>query len=177
MAEAQQGAEASTQHLTLYHSGKEESCNAFVRFKRLDCAQGSDLWLGQGMYFWDNLGCAKGWQVKRTLPSIVAADVCLAHMIDMTDPSQRYGIGLVMDHAAKSFESKVHQGHQQYFGDVLDFLLKKPPYRDVLGRVDVIKAIGTHGWEGIQDRSFADMCWKQDPHLIFNANVEYCVKN
>lgn len=178
MTTPQNWAAGLTQHLIVYHCGKVKGCKDFINCNVPDWAEGENLWLGQGMYFWDNTGSAEAWCVKRNqLSSIVAADICLDHMIDLTDPSQRYGIGLVVDRASKSFFASRHKDCPQYFGDISDFFPEKPPYSEVVGQVDVVKAVGTHAWEGSDDRSFADMCWKDDPHLIFNASVEYCVKN
>lgn len=48
--------------IILYHSDEENKCKQFVDKENVLILSGNtkdDIWLGKGMYFWDNMGNAK----------------------------------------------------------------------------------------------------------------------
>lgn len=49
--------------IIIYHSDEEEKCKEFVDNENVLILSGNskdDIWLGKGMYFWDNIGNANG---------------------------------------------------------------------------------------------------------------------
>ena len=78
----------------LFHSNKKEKCDKFISEKDyLILSQNSydDIWLGKGMYFWDNKGNALWWNKKQSrkktdeIYSIIAANANLDELLDLTD--------------------------------------------------------------------------------------------
>ncbi|MCD8221830.1 MAG: hypothetical protein LUD07_06505 [Clostridiales bacterium] len=78
----------------LYHSNKEDECKRFISEKDyliVSKNNKDDIWLGKGMYFWDNRGNVDWWnkkQVKRhpeDIFSIIVANVNLEGLLDLTD--------------------------------------------------------------------------------------------
>lgn len=53
--------------IKIFHCNSEIKCNEFIfQNKLLESKHPYDsLWLGRGMYFWDNLGNAKYWKRER----------------------------------------------------------------------------------------------------------------
>ncbi|WP_448860687.1 hypothetical protein [Clostridium sp.] len=79
-------------NLVLYHCNDEKRCSRFVNSDKYMIVSHEDgSWLGQGMYFWDNLGNAKYWmgEKRRKEPSqkyeIVKARVSMEQLLDLTD--------------------------------------------------------------------------------------------
>lgn len=53
--------------IILYHSDTEKKCEEFIAKKDalvLSNNLKDDIWLGDGMYFWDNRGNANWWKRK-----------------------------------------------------------------------------------------------------------------
>lgn len=80
--------------IILYHSDIKEKCKEFVIDKDKLIISGNskdDIWLGKGMYFWDNKGNAKWWRKKQVSRnpniqySIVAVNVVANNLLDLTD--------------------------------------------------------------------------------------------
>lgn len=80
--------------VVLYHSNKMEECERFIsKEEYLIISENSrdDIWLGSGMYFWDNKGNARWWNKKQCKKNpnktytLVAANVSLNEMLDLTD--------------------------------------------------------------------------------------------
>lgn len=78
----------------LYHSNEESKCKEFLSndgFLIVSNNRYDDIWLGSGMYFWDNLGNAKWWKSKQMqrngskIYTIVATNVVLERLLDLTD--------------------------------------------------------------------------------------------
>lgn len=79
-------------NLVLYHCNDKKRCSQFIDSdKYMIVSQEDGNWLGQGMYFWDNLGNAKFWmgEKKKKDPSqeyqIVKARVSMENLLDLTD--------------------------------------------------------------------------------------------
>lgn len=80
--------------IIIYHSDEEEKCKEFVDNENVLILSGNskdDIWLGKGMYFWDNIGNAKWWNHKQCdrhpdmKYSIAVANVVLDNLLDLTD--------------------------------------------------------------------------------------------
>ena len=54
--------------IILYHSDEENKCKQFVDKENVLILSGNtkdDIWLGKGMYFWDNMGNDNWWNKKQ----------------------------------------------------------------------------------------------------------------
>lgn len=79
--------------LDLFHANDEKRCRQFLEEDDyLIISEEDGVWLGSGMYFWDNLGNAKYWRNEKTRKkfscgklSIVKANVSLEKCLDLTD--------------------------------------------------------------------------------------------
>lgn len=78
----------------LFHSNKKAECKKFVENENyLIISENSkdNIWLGKGMYFWDNKGNARWWHNKQKERNtneeyaITVANVKLDELLDLTD--------------------------------------------------------------------------------------------
>lgn len=110
----------------LYHSNEKEKCALFLKGEQLILSKNSkdDRWLGNGMYFWDNMGNACWWrknQLKKNSASeymIVAANVKLDEMLDLTDPE----VYVSMERLWKQLCKKIKRNSDIPLGSKLNFL-------------------------------------------------------
>lgn len=57
------------QALILYHCNKQEECLKFLNKQDyLISSQEDGIWLGKGMYFWDNISNARFWKREKLKP-------------------------------------------------------------------------------------------------------------
>lgn len=52
-------------NVILYHSNDYERCNYFITKKELIYTKEDGIWLGEGMYFWDNENNANYWKSQK----------------------------------------------------------------------------------------------------------------
>lgn len=80
--------------IILFHSDEESKCKKFIEEENsLIISENSkdDIWLGKGMYFWDNKGNANWWKDKQESRnkdkrySIVIVNAVLDKLLDLTD--------------------------------------------------------------------------------------------
>lgn len=78
----------------LYHSNKKYKCEKFIHqsdYLIVSENDRDDIWLGRGMYFWDNRGNVEWWNKKQRKKhsldsfSIIIANVSLDKLLDLTD--------------------------------------------------------------------------------------------
>ena len=74
----------------LYHCNDKTRCQKFLDNKKFMIESKEDgIWLGNGMYFWDNLSNAKFWyrkkQQKHDELLIVQSNVYTDFLLDLTD--------------------------------------------------------------------------------------------
>lgn len=76
----------------LFHTNDSHRCFEFINYEdHLVISEEDGIWLGSGMYFWDNVSNAKYWlRIKQksnpsNTYSIVQANVFLDDMLDLTD--------------------------------------------------------------------------------------------
>ena len=79
-------------NLVLYHCNDSFRCHNFVHSKKYMIVSEEDgIWLGTGMYFWDNMANARFWMRKKRKDdphrdySIISANVFMDKLLDLTD--------------------------------------------------------------------------------------------
>ena len=86
----------------LYHSNKQDECNKFISQEEYLILSGNsrdDVWLGKGMYFWDNRGNAEWWNKKQSKRNpnitytIVAANALFCAFLWLSSIPTTYFIG------------------------------------------------------------------------------------
>ena len=113
--------------LILYHSNKENECNQFICEKEyliLSKNKRDDIWLGKGMYFWDNKGNAYWWNRKQCKKNpniqyiIVAANARLDELLDLTD----FDVYIKLEELWQNICRKIQRNSDVPLGNKLDFL-------------------------------------------------------
>lgn len=105
-------------------------------------------WIGDGVYFWDNLSNAKYWKSEKERKnssnpekfefSIVSAIVKLDKLLDLTDSDILRALEEVFD----QFYKINSQFKKLYFGEKINFYLKE--YPNIKNKYEVIKANGNY---------------------------------
>ena len=132
--------------IILYHSDEEEKCKEFIDKENTLILSGNskdDIWLGKGMYFWDNMGNAKWWRHKQCNRHpdkkycIVAANAVLNNLLDLTD----YDVYMYLDKLWMQICQLCNLDPNVQLGGKLNFLF------DTLGfeqEYDLIKVYGKY---------------------------------
>ena len=132
--------------IVLYHSDNENRCKEFIaKENTLILSENSkdDIWLGKGMYFWDNRGNAKWWKRKQcnrnpdTKYCIVAANVALDNLLDLTD----YDVYMSLNKLWKQVCDLSDLNSDVELGGKLNFLFDA---LDFAQKYDLIKVYGKY---------------------------------
>lgn len=160
----------------LYHCNDEKRCLQFLDSDTYMILSNEDgRWLGQGMYFWDNLGNAKYWKnEKRRKKSgenylIVKARVSLENVLDLTDTEVCERVNSVW----LKYKNTLGVDSEPELGKKLNIL-----YRSIFGFGDCYKVIKVLGrYRNTPSNAFI----KYDPgsgttEPVLSAKVIYNVK-
>lgn len=132
--------------IILYHSNEEEKCKEFVAKEgSLILSENSkdDIWLGVGMYFWDNIGNANWWKQKQcnrhplAKYCIAIANVNLNNMLDLTD----YEVYMKLEELWKKVCVKCELDSNIQLGNKLNFLFDSFNFGN---KYDLIKVYGKY---------------------------------
>lgn len=132
--------------IILYHSDEESRCEEFVDEEdTLLCSKNSkdDIWLGDGMYFWDNIGNVKWWKRKQCDKHldkkycIVAANAVLNNLLDLTD----YDVYTNLDKLWKQMCELCNLDSDVELGSKLNFLFEA---LDFSQQYDLVKVYGKY---------------------------------
>lgn len=129
----------------LYHSDEENKCKEFLDKNGLIISGNSrdDIWLGKGMYFWDNMGNANWWRHKQCNKNpgkqynIVIANVVLNNLLDLTD----YDVYMKLDELWKQICQMCNLDSDVPLGGKLNFLFDSFNFEE---KYDVIKVYGKY---------------------------------
>ena len=132
--------------IIIYHSDEEEKCKEFVDNENVLILSGNskdDIWLGKGMYFWDNIGNAKWWNHKQCdrhpdmKYSIAVANVVLDNLLDLTD----YDVYMSLDKLWKQICQLCGLNPNVQLGGKLNFLFDTLDFEQ---KYDLIKVYGKY---------------------------------
>lgn len=130
----------------LYHSNKEEECIQFIsKEEYLIISENSkdDIWLGRGMYFWDNKGNVRWWNKKQRkknpdkVYAMVAANAKLDELLDLTD----YEIYKKLEEFWQAICKKIKKDPNVPLGNKINFLFDA---RGFSGMYAIIKVYGKY---------------------------------
>ena len=130
----------------LYHCNDKTRCQKFLDNKKFMIESKEDgIWLGNGMYFWDNLSNAKFWyrkkQQKHDELLIVQSNVYTDFLLDLTDLDVCNKMEQLWNKVYKENEIKIPKD-KITLGVKLNYLYD---YYDMFKDVyQVIKVIGTY---------------------------------
>lgn len=132
--------------IVLYHSNEEKRCKDFVnKNNELILSENlkDDIWLGKGMYFWDNRGNAKEWKCRQcrrnpnTKYCIVVANVVSDKLLDLTDVD----VYKELDELWKEMCQKCGWDPDLQLGNKLNVLFEALDFKE---KYDLIKVYGKY---------------------------------
>lgn len=131
-------------NLKLYHCNDAKRCNRFLKDKNYYIISKEDgIWLGNGMYFWDNISNALYWQdikIRKNKDGdykIVSANVLLSKLLDLTDKQ----VCVKMNYLWNIFQNTIGDHKEVELGKRLNILFDY--FHDILvAEYDVIKIYG-----------------------------------
>lgn len=166
----------------LYHSNKEHKCKKFISqsdYLIVSENDRDDIWLGKGMYFWDNRGNVDWWNGKQIKKypqgsfSIIVANVNLEHLLDLTDIEIYRKLEEVWNATCK----KAKLDSNRPLGNKLDYLFDIENYSI---EYSVIKVYGKYNYisnDGIFKFDYKTM--KAEPTMdakcIYNVRNAECI--
>ena len=165
----------------LYHSNTSKECKKFIDDKKylvISQNEKDDIWLGRGMYFWDNYGNAKWWnekQYKRNPEEkyeIVRANVNMEKMLDLTD----YEVYVTMEHIWQEICVKLGIEGDIPLGNKLNIMMDykfKTAYSviKVIGKYNNTKAYGLFKFDYRSRKAEPTMTAK----CIYNVRKSECI--
>lgn len=162
----------------LYHSNEESKCNEFITnddFLIMSKNKYDDIWLGYGMYFWDNLGNAKWWknsQMHRNSKSIyriVAANVSLERLLDLTDIDITNKFNELWNETCKKIGEKDNVGLGKKLNCLFEMFNLEKTY-------DIIKVFGKYN--RMPNKGFIQFDYKSsNPEPTIATKCIYSVRN
>lgn len=169
----------STPQINIYHCGKFEDIEKFKSGKtQLNISVEEGIWLGNGMYFWDNESNLEYWysSKKRKEPNekftSVKVLVKLDKLLDLTDKK-------VIDMCKESVQIMRNKGIKGFdknndLGRDINMLFKHaPPFN----RYEVLKIIGYYERYKGDNFLYETRNKKSTAHPTANAKVIYSLKN
>lgn len=131
----------------LYHCNDLYRCNNFVNYKGfMIVSKEEGKWLGNGMYFWDNISNAMFWKEKKLRDnpyvshSIIIANVFLDKLLDLTDLDVCTKMGVLWNTYVEKTGIDKLENHE--LGFKLNILFKT--FDIVNERYNVIKVYGKY---------------------------------
>lgn len=168
--------------IILYHSDEEIKCKKFIKERNNLIISGNskdDIWLGKGMYFWDNLGNANWWKRKQCYRhqnkqyGIVAVNVILDNLLDLTD----YDVYVKMEELWKKICELCNKDSKMPLGGKLNFLFEAFEFGE---EYDLIKVYGKYNYtpnKGFFQFDYKSM--KSEPTIgvkcIYSIRDEKCI--
>lgn len=166
----------------LYHSNKEEKCNKFILEKEYLVSSENlkdDIWLGKGMYFWDNRGNVNWWKRKQSHRnptinySIVAANAKLDELLDLTD----FEIYRTLERLWQSICKKMKRNSDIPLGNKLNFFFEAQNFGDIYAIIKVYGKYNATPKDGLFEFNYKSM--KAEPTIavkcIYNVRNERCI--
>jgi len=137
--------------LTLYHCNDKKRCEQFLK-NEIDLIESKEdgSWLGNGMYFWENLANAKYWleqkknkndrQQYRILKCLVCLDCCL----DLTDKDIIDEVYETWKEACRSVFHYKDDSSTNELGVIINQLFSDGFKDDFSSQYDIIKVLGKY---------------------------------
>lgn len=168
--------------IILYHSNEKEKCKEFVNKENtliISKNLRDDIWLGKGMYFWDNIGNAKWWHRKQSnrYPEkkycITIANATLNKLLDLTN----YEIYMSLDKLWENICKLCNYNSNVPLGKKLNFLFDSFGFEE---KYDLIKVYGKYN--GTPNNGFFQFDYntmKTEPTIavkcIYNVKNVSCI--
>ena len=132
-------------NIVAYHCNVREECRRFIlKSQYLICKTEDGIWLGSGMYFWDNASNARYWMTQKLKTPgdypIVAANINLTKMLDLTDLAICQGIADLWD----EYCDAISRGRDAPLGKKLNLLFST--YDNINSSYNVIKIYGKYNY-------------------------------
>ena len=172
--------------IKVYHCNLSEKCNEFIsENKLLESNHPYDsLWLGKGMYFWDNFGNAKYWKNEKLKKDktknfkIVSCFVSLEKMLDLTDNEEIEIIDRIWKSVDLEPKLNIKKKKITKIGDKLNFLFDF--ISEFSKEYNIIKTIGEnykYNNHFFNNEKINSTKPGTSSKVIYNAKEINCIKN
>ena len=137
------------ENIKVYHCNDKQRCEKFLKEDNyLIRSEEDGIWLGSGMYFWDNLSNAKYWRGEKKRKthnrksfSIVSANIYIDNLLDLSDTYTCEIIGNIW----KAYCEKSKRPCQNVeLGEKLNILFKDEDFKKYFSKYTVIRIIGKY---------------------------------
>ena len=166
----------------LYHSNKKEECEKFISQEDyLIKSKNSkdDIWLGKGMYFWDNMGNANWWNKKQCYKNpdieyvIAVVNARLDELLDLTD----FDIYMKLEELWKTICEKMKKDPYIPLGNKLNFLFDSQGLEAIYAVIKVYGKYNATPSAGVFKFDYQTM--KAEPTIgvkcIYSIRDERCI--
>ncbi|MCI8629250.1 MAG: hypothetical protein HFE57_07070 [Firmicutes bacterium] len=169
------------ENIKVYHCNDKQRCEKFLKEDNyLIWSEEDGIWLGSGMYFWDNLANAQYWkgQKKRKTNnrkplSIVSAHIYIDNLLDLSDINTCNVVDDIWEAYCKT-SKKPSQGVK--LGEKLNILFKDEDFKKYFSKYTVIRIIGKYNYTPETSLFYYDIKSNRiEP--ILSAKYIYNVKN
>lgn len=164
--------------IKVYHSNFRENINKFKN-RELSLLESVEdgHWLGNGMYFWDNLSNAKYWKNKVESREIIEVLLIIDNILDLTDKEERKRLkrifNLLKEQGISEIENIDFDNNYQ-LGLVINILFKK--IEELKNNIFVVKCHGLYShWT--EDRFLTGNSPKISNRPTSIVKTIYCVKS
>ena len=128
------------ENIKVYHCNDKQRCEKFLKEDNyLIWSEEDGIWLGSGMYFWDNLSNAKYWKGEkkrkthnRTPLSIVSAHIYIDNLLDLSDINTCNVVDDIWEAYCKT-SKKPSQGVK--LGEKLNILFKDEDFKKYFSKI------------------------------------------
>lgn len=140
------------ENIKVYHCNDTQRCEKFLKKDDyLIKSEEDGIWLGSGMYFWDNLSNAKYWKrekqrksYNRKSFSIVSANIYIDNLLDLTDESTCRTMEILWRNYCQKMKKPYDLYKDVDLGEKLNILFESEMTREHLSTYNVIKIIGKY---------------------------------
>ena len=166
----------------LYHSNKEDECKKFISKKDyliLSKNSKDDIWLGKGMYFWDNRGNANWWNQKQSrrkpneVYSIAVVNADLCELLDLTD----FDIYMKLEELWEAACKKMKKNSNVPLGNKLNFFFDSYGFETMYAIIKVYGKYNSTPSQGLFKFEYSSM--RAEPTIgvkcIFNIRDKRCI--
>ncbi len=172
------------ENIKVYHCNDKQRCEKFLKEDNyLIWSEEEGIWLGSGMYFWDNLANAQYWkgQKKRKTNnrkplSIVCSNIYIDNFLDLTDIDNCYIIEKLWENYCNMMKKSYEYYKNVELGGKLNILFRSKVTREYFSKYNVIKVIGNYPYTQPSPLFYYDVNNKK-PQPTLSAKCIYNVKN
>ena len=144
--------QSNRENIKVFHCNDVQRCEKFLKEDDyLIRTEENGIWLGSGMYFWDNLSNAKYWKREKKRKthnrksfSIVSAKIYIDDLLDLTDEETCRTIEMLWENYCRKMKRKYDVYKNVDLGEKLNTLFSSEMVKEHLSTYSVVKIIGKY---------------------------------